>query len=120
MITIPTKHIFDECRIYPWDVIDWIEEGQTEYGSCLDLRYSDITHLPSGMYVDGYLNLVCTAITELPTGLKVHTNLYIQDTNITRLPDDITVIGDVYIRGGSASISDNPKPGGVKGRLVLT
>jgi len=96
---VTTEHIFDEVKIYPWDILDWVEEGQTEYGNDLNLRYTDITHLPDNMKVDGYLDLRGTNIAQLPDNLRVEYGLNLGDTNITDLPDDLYV-------GGSLTLSN--------------
>jgi len=94
---VTTKHIFDDCipRVYPWDVFDWIEEGQTEFYGNLSFHESSITHLPNNMKVEGWLDLTNTNITKLPDNLYVGGNLYIERTNITNLPNDLRLVGGV-------------------------
>ena len=77
-------------------------------GGYLDLRGTNITALPEGLTVGGYLDLEgCTNITALPEGLTVGGSLYLRGTNITALPEGLTVGGSLYLRG--TNITDTSK-----------
>jgi len=92
--------IFNDSKpkIYPWDIFDWVKEGQTEYDGYLNLRNTDITHLPDNMTVSGCLSLYCADITHLPKSLSVFGDMSIRNTNITHLPDNLEVGGNLDIR----------------------
>ena len=65
-----------------------------------DLDLSDnveITFLPEGLEVNGYLDLGGTPITSLPKGLEVGGSLDLSFTEITSLPDDLKVKRLVYV-----------------------
>jgi len=93
---VPTKHIFDECRVYPWDVLEWIEEGQTDYIGSLTLRNTNITHLPNNMTVDGWLDLRGTNMVQLPDYLYVGGGLFLGGTNIINIPESVFVGGEIF------------------------
>ena len=65
----------------------------------LDLRGTQITALPEGLSVGGYLDLSGTQITALPEGLKVGGSMYLRGTQITALPEGLSVGGSLYLRG---------------------
>jgi len=64
----------------------------------LDLRYSQITSLPLGLTVGGWLNLYKSQITSLPLGLTVGGWLDLSYSQITSLPEDLTVGGWLDLR----------------------
>jgi len=115
VMLVTTKHIFDEPKIYPWDVLYWVEEGQTEYDEDLDLGDTNITHLPDNMTVYGYLNLYSTNITKLPDNLRVEYSLFLGHTNITQLSDDLYVGSSLFLR--DTNIGQVPDTVTVKGTV---
>ena len=65
----------------------------------LNFRYSNLTSLPEGLKVGGYLILhMCKNITSLPKGLKVGGDLDLAKTNIKSLPEGLEVGGDLDLR----------------------
>jgi len=50
----------------------------------LDLNYTNIKSLPSGLRVGGYLDLNCTFITSIPNNLEVGGALYLWRTPISK------------------------------------
>ena len=62
-----------------------------ENNGSLDLSGTQITSLPDGLTVGGWLYLRGTQITSLPDGLTVGRWLDLSDTPITSLPDGLTV-----------------------------
>ena len=71
--------------------LEELNEMMEDNGGFLDLRGTQITALPEGLTVGGFLDLEnCTQITALPEGLTVGGNLYLRGTQITN--------GDQYHR----------------------
>jgi hypothetical protein len=56
----------------------------------LDLRRTQITHLPDRLSVRGFLDLAGVLIANLPSGLSVGGWLDLNYTRITHLPDDLS------------------------------
>ena len=84
----------------------------------LDLRYTcDVTELPEGLSVGGYLNLYSSSVTRLPEGLSVGGDLNICNTEITELPEGLSVGGDLDLR--DTNIAKLPKHLSVGGSLDL-
>ena len=55
----------------------------------LKLANTEITSLPEGLKVGGYLDLSkCKSLTSLPKGLKVDNNLHIKKTPLEKFSDD--------------------------------
>ena len=73
----------------------------------LDLTNTNITSLPKGLKVSGFLTLRNTNITSLPKDLKVGDNLYLLNTPITFLPKGLEVGGYLDIR--NTKITSLPK-----------
>ena len=66
----------------------------------LDLEYRNITSLPEGLKVNGYLNLYgCKYLKSLPKGLEVGGNLDLSETPITSLPEGLKVGGQLWLIG---------------------
>ena len=87
----------------------------------LDLSFTPITSLPSGLKVIGNLSLSDAPITSLPAGLKVGGNFNLYGTEITSLPAELRVGGDLNLSrtpikslpnglrvGGDLNLSDTP------------
>jgi len=72
---------------------------EKNYSGSLDLQGTQITALPEGLTVGGWLYLQGTQITALPEGLTVGGSLYLQDTQITALPEGLTVGGSLDLQG---------------------
>ncbi len=85
--------------------------------SSLDLRGTNMTHLSKGLTVRGNLYLKNSKITHLSEGLIVRGALDIESTNITHLPEGLTVGGNLYLR--DAKITHLPKGLTVGGYLDL-
>ena len=80
--------------------LEELNEMMDESGGSLDLRDTQITALPEGLTVGGYLDLEnCTQITALPEGLTVGGYLDLRGTQITALPEGLTVGGYLDLRG---------------------
>ena len=62
----------------------------------LNLRYTRITELPDDLMVGGYLDLRYTPIKELPDDLMVGGSLDLEDTPIKELPEGLKVGGKIY------------------------
>ena len=68
-----------------------------EVGTNLILINTPIEKLPDNLIVNGTLDLEsCKNLKSLPNGLKV-TNLDLRRTNITFLPSDLEVVGDLFL-----------------------
>ena len=79
--------------------LEELNEMMDESGGSLYLRDTQITALPEGLTVGGYLDLEnCTKITALPEGLTVGGYLDLRDTQITALPEGLTVGGYLDLR----------------------
>lgn len=74
-----------------------ITDTEVIFGEDLDLENTDITKLPDGLNVRGYLDLRGTLITELPEGLKVGRNLFLMGTGITELPADLRIKENLHL-----------------------
>ena len=59
----------------------------------------DITELPEGLTVKGWLDLSDTEVTELPENLTVDVGLYLNNTPIRKLPVNLTVDGWLDLSG---------------------
>ena len=59
----------------------------------------DITELPEGLTVKGWLDLSDTEVTELPENLTVDVGLYLNNTPIRKLPANLTVSGCLDLSG---------------------
>jgi len=80
---------------------------QYRYNGVLDLSGSNITKLPSDLYVNGFLNFNrCQQLTELPTKLHVEGGLNLMRTTIKKLPDNLYVGGTLWLYG--TKIQDIP------------
>ncbi|MDK9606637.1 hypothetical protein QQF30_18010, partial [Lelliottia sp. V104_15] len=66
-------------------------------GGWLDLEGTQITALPDGLTVGGWLDLEGTQITALPDGLTVGGGLNLEGTQITALPD-VFKCSSLYLR----------------------
>ena len=75
------------------------KDGRLYYSHSIDLGYTEITSLPEGLTVGGYLDLRGTEITRLPEGLIVGGSLDLRGTKITSLPEGLTVGGYLDLRG---------------------
>ena len=77
--------------------------GSAPSGMCvqgdLDLLNTPATHLPNDLTVGGDLDLCGTQITELPAGLTVTEDLFLSEIPISSLPSQLTVGGDLYMVG---------------------
>jgi hypothetical protein len=79
----------------------------------LDLRNTKIETLPDNMIVGGWLDLRGTQIETLPDNLIVDGSLYLRGTQIKTLPDNLTVGGSLYLRGTQIeTLPDNLIVGG--------
>ena len=103
--------------------LEELNEMMDKRGGNLDLKGQDVTELPEGLIVRGWLNLCKTSIVtlpddlfvvgwidlretpieHLPEGLCVGGGLMLDKTAITTMPNDITVCGRVD--KGNAEIS---------------
>ena len=91
----------------------------------LDLDYRNITSLPEGLKVNGYLNLYgCKYLKSLPKDLEVGESLNLRFcTELTSLPKGLKVGGDLYIRGAylakytDEELREMIKPGFIKGGI---
>ena len=119
------------------------EDLNIKYG--LFLAHSNITYLPEGLKVSGYLNISYTPklkslpsdldvkgdiylegsnIASLPEGLKVGGDLDLAYTKITSLPKGLKVGGDLYIENTELEgyideeIREMIKPGFIEGKIV--
>ena len=70
--------------------LEQAKEMMDRNNESLDLSYTQITSLPEGLSVGGWLNLRCTPITSLPEGLSVGGWLDLSYTQITSLPEDLS------------------------------
>ena len=83
--------------------IHHMKDGGYVVGGSLDLNgtqiTAQITALPEGLQVGGYLNLRGTQITALPEGLQVGGYLDLRGTRITALPERLQVGGFLDLSG---------------------
>ena len=102
----------------PLKRLERLPEDQRVVKGDLDLRYTPITSLPTGLKVGGYLDLTDTPITSLPADLKVGGSLYLNGTPITSLPADFQVGG--YLTLTRTRVTSLPSGLKVGGDLILT
>jgi hypothetical protein len=87
--------------------------GLQVYGYLILLGCTSLTSLPDGLQVGGYLVLSgCTSLTTLPDGLKVGDKLNLRScTSLTTLPDGLQV-------GGNLNIANTPLANYTDGELL--
>ena len=72
------------------------EDLNIKYG--LFLAHSNITYLPEGLKVSGYLNISYTPkLKSLPSDLDVKGDIYLEGSNIASLPEGLKVVGDLEL-----------------------
>ena len=92
------KDVIEKFKKETWYTLEE-KNGRLYYDYGIDLRGTEITNLPEGLTIGGYLNLEGTKITSLPEGLIVGGFLSLEDTEITSLPEGLIVGGSLFIRG---------------------
>lgn len=92
---------------------DNIRDNELIINGNLDLSNKNITSLPFGLQVYGYLILLgCTSLTSLPDGLQVGGYLVLSGcTSLTTLPDGLQV-------GGNLNIANTPLANYTDGELL--
>ena len=108
-------------QIFQQKVQKYIDGGSK--GS-LDLSFTQITSLPSGLKVKGDLYLLNTPLTSLPSGLEVLGSLYLGSTPITSLPSDLKVKDELYLKNTPLAEKYTEEDirqmcPGIKGRIYL-
>ena len=86
-----------------------LTKEELKFEGDLDLRRSNITSLPEGLKVDGYLNLsFCPNLTSLPKGLVVGEKLSLMYSKIESLPEGLKV-GDYLNLSDCKKLTSLPK-----------
>ena len=92
-------------------------EGLNISCDLLDLRKTEITSLPEGLNVDGWMFLDGSAITSLPDNLNVGGSLSIDNTPINSLPRGLNIKGRLY--ANNTRITSLPEDLNVGGNIFL-
>jgi hypothetical protein len=97
-----------------------LPEGLQVGGYLVLLGCTSLKSLPDGLQVGGYLVLSgCTSLTSLPNGLKVGDKLNLRScTSLKSLPEGLQVEGDLYLKG-CISLKSLPDGLQVGGNLYL-
>ena len=127
------KRIFDflkdkenKNKPFKWKLVnnEPLTEEELYFNPNLDLKNKNITSLPEGLHIGGFLVLRNTKITSLPKGLKVNEWLGLEDSKVSLLPKGLEVGGNLYIKGTPLSenytndeIREMIKPGFIKGLI---
>jgi hypothetical protein len=104
--------------LWKWENNIPLTEDDLHIKGDLDLENSNITSLPEGLKVGGYLDLYrCKQLTSLPEGLEVGGMLNLEGLQMTSLPKGMKVGGILVLN--FSEITSLPNDLDVKGSIFL-